>query len=61
MSFLFNLQDEKLEDSWSLLTESDLISVFDQFPFADLLIHLLNMETVEGKKRGCESFFAFNM
>ena len=27
--------------------ESDLISVFDQFPFTDLLVHLLNIEKKE--------------
>jgi len=41
-------QDEKLEDSWSLMTESDLIAVFDQFPFTGLLIYLLDIERKEG-------------
>ncbi|XP_066931719.1 ectopic P granules protein 5 homolog [Clytia hemisphaerica] len=45
-------EDEKLEDSWSLMTESDLIAVFDQYPFTELLAYLLDMEqNDEGKFR----------
>lgn len=32
------------------MTEIDLISIFEQFPFTKLLVYLINIEEREGKK-----------
>ena len=40
----FYLQEESNEDDWSFLTESDLISIFDQFPLTELLKSTLSVK-----------------
>lgn len=45
---LIHLKDENPEESWHLLTENDLVALFEQFPFEGLFQYLLFMNNAEG-------------
>ncbi|XP_047133521.1 ectopic P granules protein 5 homolog isoform X1 [Hydra vulgaris] len=62
-------EDENHDDSWSLITEQDLIAMFDQFPFSDLFLSLLNINSTQDEishlptstlSRDILSLFAFS-
>ena len=44
LQYIFYLQEVSSEDEWSFLTESDLISIFDQFPLTELLKSTLSVK-----------------
>ncbi len=44
-------EDEDLHDTWHLLSDSDLVSIFDQVPLDAFIRHLLRIDKADGEYR----------